>query len=182
MNRAWPLRPLFTAVLLTLVAGSGALAQDRPSLFGGLDGGGDQPIQIEAETLEVFEQGDSRVSNFEGNVVARQGDTLIKAARLTIYAPLETGEGVLADSSFEKIEASGEVSITSPTQTATSDTGVVDMRSRTVVLSGNVVLTDGGTVLTGDRLTVDLDTGRAQVDRSSQGRIRALITPGSRPQ
>jgi lipopolysaccharide export system protein LptA len=182
MTPARPLRPLLIALALASLAAFGASAQDGPALFGGLAANEGQPIQIEAESLEVFEEGPTRISSFEGNVVARQGDTLIKAARITVFAPLAGGEGILADSSFDRIEAEGSVSFTSPDQTATGDRGIVDMRSRTITLTGNVVVTDGSTVLTGARLTIDMDTGRAQVDRSAEGRIRALITPGARPQ
>ena len=41
-------------------------------------------------------------------------------------------------------------------------------------LTGDVVLTQGGNVLTGDRMLVNLQSGTAQV----QGRVRSVLQPG----
>lgn len=176
--------PALAAAALLLIGP--AEAQQGAALFGGAAAQSNEPIQVEAESLDVGEEGKSRVSRFEGNVVARQGDTLIKADSLTIYSPADEAGGAdgnaLGQGSFTRIVADGSVSFTSPNQTATGDLGVVDMTARTVTLSGNVVFSTGGTVLTGERLTVDMDTGRARMDEPGNGRIRALINPNARPE
>jgi lipopolysaccharide export system protein LptA len=48
------------------------------------------------------------------------------------------------------------------------------MGSRTITVSGGVVLTQGSNVLTGTRLVVNLATGRARVEGSTRG----VFTPG----
>ena len=63
--------------------------------------------------------------------------------------------------------------VTQKDQTATGDTGLFDMRTNTVTLIGNVVVTQGQNVLRGERLVVDLTTG------VSQGRCRASRRAGS---
>ena len=44
-----------------------------------------------------------------------------------------------------------------------------------LALTGDVLLTQGSNVLAGERMTVDLATGAAQV----QGRVRSVLQPGS---
>ncbi len=91
-------------------------------------------------------------------------------------------EGTLPGAgSFTRIEASGKVYVNSGQQTATGDTAVVDMVGKLVTLSGNVVLSQGPNVITGNKLTWDMTTGRARVDQTPGARIRGIFTPGSAP-
>ena len=62
-------------------------------------------------------------------------------------------------------------------QTATGNNGTIDFDTNTLALNGNVTLTQGENVVTGDTLTVDLNTGVARVQ--STGRVRVLLNPGS---
>ena len=49
-----------------------------------------------------------------------------------------------------------------------------DVESGDVVLTGNVLLTQGGNVLAGEKVTVDLATGTA----NASGRVRSVLQPG----
>ena len=49
--------------------------------------------------------------------------------------------------------------VTQKDQTATGDLGLFDMKTNTVTLTGNVVMTQGQNVLRGERLVVDLTSG-----------------------
>ena len=73
--------------------------------------------------------------------------------------------------------------VTQKEQTATGETGVFDMRTNTVTLSGNVVMTQGKNVLRGERLVVDLTSGVSRVEsgKNGQGRVQGLFLPGSAP-
>lgn len=91
-------------------------------------------------------------------------------------------EGTLPGAgSFTRIEASGKVYVNSGQQTATGDNAVVDMVGKLVTLTGNVVLSQGPNVITGNKLTWDMTTGRARVDQTPGARIRGIFTPGSTP-
>lgn len=83
--------------------------------------------------------------------------------------------------SFTRIEASGKVYVNSGEQTATGDDAVVDMVGKLVTLTGNVVLSQGPNVITGNKLTWDMTTGRARVDQKPGARIRGIFTPGAAP-
>jgi lipopolysaccharide export system protein LptA len=58
------------------------------------------------------------------------------------------------------------------------------MASNTVTLSGNVTVTQGQSVLRGDRLVVNLSTGEAHVQgggKGGNGRVQGLFLPSSAP-
>jgi lipopolysaccharide export system protein LptA len=65
-------------------------------------------------------------------------------------------------------------------QTATGHEGVFDMKSNTVTLEGDVVVTQCQNVVHGDRLIVDLTTGVSHIEASktSHGRVEGLFVPG----
>jgi lipopolysaccharide export system protein LptA len=112
---------------------------------------------------------------------------VLSADRLRVYygddgnaAPGPAGTG-----SIRRIEADGNVLISSPRETAQGDAGVYDVASSRVTLEGEVVLTRGDNVIRGQRLESDLTSGRSRVFAavpSTEGgtppqRVRALFTP-----
>lgn len=164
---------------LFLLAASPGWSQTVDQLFGGLKGGASGAIQVEADSLEVTEQATQRVSVFRGNVTVQRAGTTLKAALITIYSP--AGEAKPGKEAFDRIEASGKVYVRSADQIATGDSARFDAKSQTAVLTGNVVLTQGGNVITGDRLTIDLISGKARIDQGAGGRIKGIFSPGAVP-
>jgi lipopolysaccharide export system protein LptA len=153
-------------------AGDKARGEARlPQAFSGLGVSSDDPIQFEAEALEVREQ--DRTAIFTGNVVVRQNETVLKTARLTVtYA----GENTGGAQQVERLEADGSVLVTSGPQTASGDKAVFDTAANTIVVTGNVVLTQGNNVIRGASLTIDIASGQA---RMGGGRVQMLIEPRS---
>jgi lipopolysaccharide export system protein LptA len=80
-----------------------------------------------------------------------------------------------------RIYARGDVVINSDQdQTTTGDLADYDVPGQTVVVSGNVVLTQGKNVLKGDRLVINLTTGESRFDPGSANsgkpaRIKAIF-------
>lgn len=80
-----------------------------------------------------------------------------------------------------RIYAKGDVVINSDQdQTTTGDLADYDVPGQTVVVSGNVVLTQGKNVLKGDRLVINLTTGESRFDPGSgnsgkPARIKAIF-------
>ncbi len=143
-----------------------------PQAFEGLGVSSSDPIQFEAETLEVREQ--DRTAIFTGNVVVRQNETVLKTARLVVtYAAETAGAGA---QQVERLEATGDVLVTSGPQTASGEAAVFDTQANTIVVTGNVVLTQGANVIRGPRLVIDIESGQA---RMSGGRVQMLIEPKS---
>jgi lipopolysaccharide export system protein LptA len=96
--------------------------------------------------------------------------------------PSGVGLGTNNGTQISKIEARGEVVITSDQdQTTTSDWALYDVPAQLVTVGGNVVLMQGKNVLKGDRLVIDLKTGESRFENKGNtaagGRIRALFMP-----
>lgn len=173
--------------VLALLASSlsPAISQEAASRIQGLALSNDQPIQIESDKLEIKEELGQAV--FTGNVKVVQGDTLLQSGIMTVYYATKgnaTGSSVASGASeIEKIEVANKVLLKSGTQTATSDTGTFNMVSEVLVLAGkNVVLTEGANVFTGCKLTVQMKSGQAQLDRCANQRVLIQLDPKSRPQ
>ncbi|UOM35654.1 LptA/OstA family protein [Acuticoccus sp. I52.16.1] len=176
-------------LLALLVAPLPAAAQQLQTGFADFGQDQDTPIEIEADALEVQDKQSTAV--FTGNVTVRQGNAALQTSRLTVVysqSALPSPDAATSAAStgkapstpgqqrISRLEASGEVLLESDGQTATGNDGVIDFDSNTLSLNGNVTLTQGQNVVTGDTLTVDLNTGIARVQ--STGRVRVLLTPG----
>lgn len=155
------LRPLLTVLIL---ASSPAVAQDVA--FGGMRADTSAPVEVAADNLSV-NQGDGSAV-FTGNVVIGQGDMRLSADSVTVvYA--QGGQ-----SRIRSLEASGNVTLVSGPDAAEAQAATYDVETGNVTLTGDVVLTQGQNVLTGDTMQVNLGSGTAQV----QGRVRSILQPG----
>lgn len=191
------------ALLCAALVALPALAQNQgpPNALQGFSKNRDQPVQIEAATLEVREK--EKQATFSGNVKVTQGDTGLRAKTLVVFyedsngsggskdagkdGGKDAGKGMIAatpgpggQQQIKRLEARGGVVVTQKDQTVTGDTGVFDMRTNTVTMNGNVVMTQGPNVMRGDRLVVDLGTGVSRVEsaRSGGGRVQGLFQAG----
>jgi lipopolysaccharide export system protein LptA len=184
------------AILPLLLAGLGAAdAQSFGSSFTGLQVRGDQPIAIDADQLDVDDR--ERIATFSGNVEVTQGDTLMKTSKLLVYYTKPPEEGGAAGNAaggkpaeparptggalpggsnqIDRLQASGKVYVRSADQVATSENGNFDMKTQIAVLTGNVVMSQGDNVARGDKLTIHMDTGQAQL--GGGGRVKILVAP-----
>lgn len=147
------------------------------------------PIEITADTLEVLQA--EQVATFTGNVDAIQGDMVLKADKLRVHyggdgdGNGDGGGGAAGGAGdIQRIEAIGNVFLSSARETAEGDAGVYDVAGGMVTLDGNVVLTRDDNVIRGAHLDLDLATGRSQVTGSGTGaagaepseRVRAIFT------
>lgn len=155
-------------------------AQSLDTSFAALAGDTSQPIEIEADELEVRDK--EGVAVFRGNVTVHQQGASLQTQELTVHyvgGGRATAGGTAqlgGGQEIARLVASGKVLVTSKDQAASGDSGIVDLQAKQLVLAGNVTLTQGPNVITGDRLVVDLENGRARVESSS--RVRVLLTPG----
>jgi lipopolysaccharide export system protein LptA len=167
-----------------------------PNALQGFQQNRGQPVKIEAARLEVRDK--DKVATFTGNVKVVQGDTTMHCKVLVVFyekkdeaqggpsgsqpgAPMPAAApGPAGSSQINRLEAKGNVVVTQKDQTATGDTGLFDMKSNTVTMTGNVLVSQGQNVLRGERLVVDLTTGVSRVDAgSSNGPVRMLIQQGT---
>ena len=188
----------FALALATIAAGE-AGAQSAvngvPNAMQGFSQNRDQPIHIDAATLEMRDK--KKEATFSGNVKVVQGDTTMTSKTLVVFyestqapaaapapanskvaaksAPIQsTTPGPGGSSSIKRLEAHGNVVVTQKDQVVTGETAVFDTRSNLITMLGGVVLTQGKNVLRGDRLLVDMTTGVSRVE-SDSGRVQGLF-------
>ena len=166
----------------------------------------DQPIQIDAATLEVRDK--EKMATFAGDVQVVQGDTTIKCQKLVVFYGPEPGTAAAASQSkrpqqaqqtsqsaaaaagsgglparqqdIRRIEARGGVTVISKDQTASGDLGVYDLKTKTITLLHNVTVAQGKNVLHGERVVVDTVSGNAHFDSNTdaQNGTSATKSPG----
>jgi lipopolysaccharide export system protein LptA len=173
------------AALAILTGSAAAMAQTTgvPNALQGFSQNKNEPVHIEAATLEVRDK-DKRAT-FSGNVVVKQGDTTLRSKTLDVYYDQEDSKsgmkaaqpGPGGKQSIRRLEAKGGVVVTQKDQTATGAEGIFDMKSNTITMRGGVVITQGQNVLRGQQLVVDVATGHAKVEG---GRVEGLFSPGSK--
>ena len=173
------------AVICLLAWNASVAAQEQTSTA---SSEGDEPIEITADRL-VLEQ-NQKLATFYGNVDAVQGDTTLRTDQLRVfYTSDEERQAAGNQQSVRRLEADGSVIITQPGETAEGNSGVYDVVGGKMVLLGDVVLTRGKSVVRGDRLDVDRNTGVSVVTSSKPDssaprgeRVRALFVPEPAPQ
>jgi lipopolysaccharide export system protein LptA len=192
-------RELFTLLMgvavTTIGLASPAAAQPSnnngaPGLFQGMgDQKKDQPVQIEAATLEVRDK--NKTATFSGNVQVVQGDTTMKCQSLVVYYGQEIGiagnDKQAATSpaasqvttskgtpgmpqgaqNIRRIEAHGGVTVLTKDQNAKGEQAIYDLTTKQITLMGNVVISQGQNVIHGDKVVVDMVTGNAKVESGS---------------
>jgi len=153
--------------LAAILLGSGvAAAQGNVSALKGHDS--KAPIDLSADRAEAQDRADRAI--FAGNVIVKQGELTLRTARLTLAYANDNGIDI------NRIDASGGVVVTSPSETARGDFAVYDLNEGLITMVGNVRLERGGSFLSGGRLTIDLDSGRAVMD----GGLRGVNQSGGR--
>lgn len=130
------------------------------------------PVDVAADRVEVQDRADRAV--FSGNVVVRQAELTLTAARITV-AYSNSG-----NVQVRRIDASGGVNVTSPSERARGDFGIYDVDRKIITLIGGVSLVREGNRVNGGRLVIDLDSGRAVMDApggsASGGRVTGTFT------
>lgn len=186
--------PLLTAlVLLVSTAASHAqpasASKGPPNALQGFSQNRDEPVHIESATLEVRDK--DKLATFSGDVRVKQGDTGMRCKTLLVFYEqdaADNGKGMPAakpgpggEQKIKRLEARGAVVVTQKEQTATGELGIFDMKTNTVTLTGNVMMTQGKNVLRGDKLIVDLTSGVSRVEsgKNGTGRVQGLFLPGS---
>nr|WP_225421220.1 LptA/OstA family protein [Sphingomonas parva] len=114
------------------------------------------PVDVAADRIEVQDRADRAI--FSGNVVVKQAELTLNAPRLTVA--YSNAGGIEID----RIDASGGVTVRSPSETATGQYAIYDIDSRLITLIGGVSLIRGDSRVNGGRLVINLRDGTAVID------------------
>jgi lipopolysaccharide export system protein LptA len=179
------------AFLLAVPATAAPQPKGPPNALQGFSQNRDQPVQIDAATLEVRDK--DKVATFSGNVHVKQGDTTMLCKTLVVFYEQDAGTndkkgkaesmpaaapGPGGQQHIKRLEARGGVVVTQKDQTATGDLGIFDMATNTVTLTGHVMMTQGKNVLRGEKLVVNLTSGDARVESGKHQRVQGLFRGG----
>lgn len=133
------------------------------------------PVDWAADRIEVQDRANRVI--LSGNVVAKQGELTLTAGRITV-AYSSTG-GI----EIHRMDAAGGVTVRSPSETARGDFGIYDLDRKIITLIGGVNLIQKDAKLSGGRLTINLESGRAVMDgggppgiTSQAGRVSGTFT------
>ena len=158
-----------------------SFAQEAKGKPSGLSKNSKDPINIEADSLEVFDKEGKAV--YSGNVIVTQGETVMKAKKMQIfYVRSEEGQAAPAEgeagAAIKRVEAEGGVIILEKDQIATGDKGVYEATTDVMTMTGNVALSKGQNVTKGQKLVYNLGTGVATVDAGGTGRVSSSFVSG----
>jgi lipopolysaccharide export system protein LptA len=130
------------------------------------------PVEVEANEMEVIDADKQAI--FRGKVNAVRGSQNIRSDVMTVfYADVKQPDGT-SKSQASKLDAKGNVIITTRKQVITGEWAKMDILANTLLVGGRVKLVEGKTTLQGEKLTVDLTTERTLM---SGGRVKGSFVP-----
>ena len=129
--------------------------------------------RVAADTLVAYmKDSDASAPGTPGKPASPPG------AQQVASKPGAAGDDPLASSGkLDHVEAFGNVSIRTPTDTVTGDRGVYVPDTGMARLAGNVRITRGQNQLNGQEADVNMKTGVATLSAAPQGRVRGLVLP-----
>lgn len=149
-------------------------AQSLADSFSGFSNNSNEPIDIEANSLAVDDV--AKTAIFKGNVKAIQGRFIMTSLELHIKYKGDP-QSQTSQSNISSIDAVGNVKIISDNnQTATSEWVKFEVNKNLITIGGNVILRQGDNTLTGNKLTIDLVSGRSRFEK---GRVKGVFVPKS---
>ncbi|MFP4560875.1 MAG: lipopolysaccharide transport periplasmic protein LptA [Thiohalorhabdus sp.] len=173
MSPADRILPSLMLLLLATALCHGAAAQEPPSAA--QDGPTrEEPLVVESDEMTVRDAEEEAV--YTGNVVATQGDMVLRARRVVVS---------YGEQGMRTIRASGSpVTMDQGERHGEAEEAFYDAREGTVLLTGSAYLEEGPNSLEGARIRYYLDEERTEVfsnEGEDNGRARAVFQPGSDP-
>jgi len=148
-------------LILALLLGTAANAQTNIDLAG-ITADPKAPVEVSADNLSVDQ--DSGTAVFSGNVVIGQGDLRLSAGSVRVVYSDSTGD-------IAQLLATDGVTLVTGTEAAEAATADYNLTTGILTLSGSVLLTQGASALSAEQMTIDLNSGRAQMS----GRVRTVF-------
>jgi lipopolysaccharide export system protein LptA len=148
-------------MILALLLGTAANAQTNIDL-GGISADPKAPVEVSADNLSVDQ--DSGTAVFSGNVVIGQGDLRLSAGSVRVVYSDSTGD-------IAQLLATDGVTLVTDSEAAEAATADYNLTTGILTLSGSVLLTQGASALSAEQMTINLNSGRAQMS----GRVRTVF-------
>jgi len=164
---------VFICIIFSLCFSAGLSAQSLTDKFGGFSSSSNEPIDIVADQLQVDDL--KKTAVFSGDVKAVQGDFVLRSKSLEVFysGTPQGGTG----GKVKRMMARGKVLIsTKDNQSATSEWANFDVIKQVITLGDQVVLTQGGNIINGGQLQIDLKTRQSKfINKRKKGRVRMKV-------
>lgn len=135
------------------------------------------PVDITADELETANN--ACTSIWRGHAEALQDNARLRADVLTADFDVKGGGGAGGAGKSSgcgdliRLRADGSVYYVTPTQKVHGDNAVYEAATTTLVVTGDVVATQGQNVLRGTRMVFNTQTGQGHMEGSAKGRNKA---------
>lgn len=171
-SRLWAKLTLILAnAMIALTAATfAAVAQGAQIDFGGLQNDPTLPVEVTANQLQINQTDGS--ATFSGNVMILQG-TMRLTAQMVVVEYAESVEE--QRTKISNMVASGGVLVVNGEEAAESEDAIYSIEEGTILMTGNVVLTQGASIISSQRMTFDLNTGKAWFE----GRVKTTLKTSS---
>jgi lipopolysaccharide export system protein LptA len=136
------------------------------------------PVDVTADNLETSNSGCTYT--WTGNAEALQDNARLRADKLVIINQVGKSKPAKATSSssngagncgeMDRMEAHGSVYYVTPDQRVRANDAIYEAGSTVITMTGDVVAVRGQSVLRGDKMVFNTDTGQGQVVGTAKGR------------
>lgn len=132
------------------------------------------------DSLEYWQQRQVAIARGDATATRATPSQEIRADTLTAFFQ----EAKKGGNELTRVDAAGNVVITTPQEVARGREGVYNALQGTATLDGDVRITRGKNQLNGERAVVNLNTGVSRLLPASKGgdRVKGLFTPGTAQQ
>ena len=127
-----------------------------------------EPIYITSDWMEVDQK--KNTITYKGRVVTIQSEMTMRSETLTAVYDPEMKQ-------IREIIAEGKVNAVQGNRMATGDKAVFDDKAKTVTLTGNPVMRQGNSQVTGSRIIYYIDQDRAVAEGKDSVRVQVTIFP-----
>jgi len=161
----------FTLALFALMLASvPASAQGTQIAFGSKGQDTTLPVEITADQLNIDQAHGTAI--FTGNVLVGQGEMRLSAGAVRVEYAMLNGKST---GKIARLLATDGVTLVSGTEAAEAKQADYTIDSGDVVMTGNVILTQGQNALSSDRMVINLKTGTGTMD----GSVKTVLRPQS---
>jgi lipopolysaccharide export system protein LptA len=127
-----------------------------------------EPIYITSDWMEVDQK--KNTITYKGRVVTIQSEMTLRSETLiAVYDP--------EMKQIRQIIAEGKVNAVQGNRMATGDKAIFDDKAKTVTLTGNPVMRQGNSQVTGSRIIYYIDQDRAVAEGKDSVRVQVTIFP-----
>ncbi len=126
------------------------------------------PIFVTSDRMEADRK--RNTITYKGRVVAIQAEMTMRSDTLTAYySPDMKG--------IKEVIAEGKVHVTQGDRVATGTKAVFDGSKQTIIFTGNPVVRQGNSEISGSRIIFFIEEDRAVAEGGSQGRVKTTLFP-----